>query len=196
MNPGIFGERIALLVALCLHTVLVVTRVSRFWYRNWVRSKDWARAEIIQHQEALELNIKVPRPWRVMPGQFVYVCAPRVSFSSIFQPRPFSVAFWLEDNKGNSTSISLLIKPQKGFTNKLMKYAKDQTSHRRLLIGLDGPYGQAIDTRPYCALLLFATGIGVASKIPLIKWALEEHRSRRNAVRRIHLVWQLEHECR
>jgi predicted ferric reductase len=183
-------ERITLIVAISLHGAITLLRLAKVAYRNTLRKSQWSRARITRRDEALIITLPVPRPWIIKPPQYIYLWIPWLSFRSLFQTHPFSVAWWSENEEGQATSVSLLVKPQHGLTNRLMR-----SSRNEFRVAIDGPYGKSIDTSRYGTLILLATGVGIAAQIPLIKQALAEYKAGRTSIQRIRLIWQMEYDC-
>lgn len=184
-------KRILLMIAVSIHTGITLLRLGRLVYRNTLRKSLWSRARIIKRDDALELSLSVPRPWKIKPGESIYVCVPGLSLGSFLEWHPFSIAWWSANEKGQATSISLLIKQQHGLTSRLMRYP----SRKDFYVVIDGPYGQSIDTSRYGTLILLATDVGIAAQMPLIKQTLAEYKTGRTSVRKICLIWQMEQEC-
>jgi predicted ferric reductase len=184
--------RIALSSALGLFAVCAFMRGVRIVFRNFTWKKQWARATVFPGKDVMEIQIKVPRPWVVKPGQYLYLWAPKVSNLSIFQSHPFSIAWWADNVDGRTVTISLLVEPHHGITNSLRHKSNLNHSFR---VAVDGPYGRAVDTSSYSTLVLFATGIGIAAMMPLLKGAITQSKAAITVLRRISVVWQLEDEC-
>lgn len=190
------GEKIAfaticVLVSISLLVFTDTLRIGRILFFNLVYRQPFPKAKVIRRHDIVEILITLPRPWRIQPGQYVYLWAPAVSFGALVQMHPFSVAWWQSGPDGNATSISLLVKPQRGFTEKLVRCAGNDTWMR---VGLDGPYGGAAGIRDFGSVTMFATGIGIAQQIPFIKHLLQTQHDGRGSIRRMSLVWQLDQE--
>lgn len=180
-------NKILILTAIGLMLWINSIRMFSILYRNLAHRMPWTRAQMIRRNDALELLVHIPRPWKVKAGEFIYL----VSFPWFAQSHPFSIAWWQEEEDGQCLIISLLIKPQNGFTKHLFHIA-----HRThwLRVAIDGPYSQSLDITTYGTIVMFATGIGIATQIPLIKQALEDYRKCQTAIRRVSLIWQLDQE--
>lgn len=169
--------------AIALHIALSV-------YRNIVRGSFAGRAEIQQlSDDALQVSLKVRRPWKFEAGQYIYLCVPGVSFCAWFQYHPFAVSWWHRDENGD-TEVVFLIQPRKGFTRNLKRYAGSS-----LRAFIEGPYGIEKDLGAYGNVVLFATGIGIAGHLPYIRRLLEGHNNREVKTGRISLFWQIDKEC-
>lgn len=186
-------ERILLIIAISIHASVTLLRLARVIYRNGLRKRLWSRARIIKRDDAFELSLNVARPWTVQPGQYIYLWVPGLSPGSFLQWHPFSIAWWVTNEAGQATSISLLVKPQHGLTSRLMRCPPSQ---KDFYVAIDGPYGQSIDTSRYGTLILLATGVGIAAQMPIIKQALAQYKAGQTSVRRICVVWQMEQECK
>ena len=180
------------MVAVSIHASLTLLRVGRVVYRNTLRKSLWSKARITKCAEAFEVTLSVPRPFRLKPNQYIYLCVPGLTPGSFLEWHPFSVSWWSCNDAGQATSLSLLVKPQHGFTQRLMRCAQPEQG---FYVAIDGPYGQGIDTSRYGTLILLATGIGIAAQMPLIKQTLAEYKAGRTSVRKICVIWQMDREC-
>jgi NAD(P)H-flavin reductase len=57
---------------------------------------------------------------------------------------------------------------------------------------IEGPYGKEIHLDEYGTVLLFVTGISIASQLPYIKQLLENFHNYDAKTRRIALFWQVD----
>ena len=158
-----------------------------FIFRNFALGRSMATAKITQHSGAMQVNIKVPRPWEVKPGQYIFLTIPAAGITSVLQSHPFMIAWW--ERNGDGLTISLLIKPRRGFTRKL-----GGITNRDHLAFIDGPYGPDHAFGEYGTVLMFATGIGIAGHMSYIKDLVRGYNSCEVRTRRIVLVWQLDDE--
>ena len=97
------GKSIYLIVEAGLLLLLTLLRTLIAVYKNWARGKSWTSAKLLKRSEAVELQINLPRPWRVEPGHFIYLWSPAVSFWSFCQSHPFTIAWWVDDDGGYAT---------------------------------------------------------------------------------------------
>lgn len=86
--------------------------------------------------------------------------------------------------------LSLLIKPQAGFTHKLRRHI----GATNLMTLIDGPYGRSESYSKYGNVVMFATGIGIAAQLPHIKELLRQCKNCQACTKTIHVVWQLDKE--
>lgn len=160
-----------------------------FVFRNFSRGKWLASAEISEVPQATKIDIKVPRPWKIKAGQYIYLTIPAAGFTSAIQSHPFMIAWWVRN--GDGLTISLLVKTRRGFTTQLSGLAK-----RPLTAFIDGPYGIEHKLGEFGTVIMFATGIGIAAHMPYIKDLVSGYNSCEVRTHRILLVWQLEMECK
>ncbi|KAK4551693.1 hypothetical protein LTR86_010980 [Recurvomyces mirabilis] len=145
-------------------------------------------------QGCLMVKIRLPRPFPVHPGQYVYLTVLSWSRSS-FQRHPFVVAWWTGQERASSDSrplngtsvqsseslkkekfsknaqdIYLLIDQRRGWTSYIQRFAPTLVMQRAWL---DGPYGLITDFHRYDCVLLFATGSGLFAVLPVIKRLIE-----------------------
>lgn len=201
---------ICLVVASSIFAFHLVVFLTRFGIRNCVAWKRLSTAEVIKHEGAVELIISPARPWKVLPGQYVYISAPAVRIRSFADPftmvrsfmeaHPFTVIWWEEGADGRAERFSVLVKAESGFTKALA-----ETTHHQLRLCIDGPYGVSRDFTKYSSvhnsILMIATGIGIAAHIPYVKHLIDsfpnvEADANREPRRSIYLVWEVDEECK
>jgi predicted ferric reductase len=165
-------------------------------FRNSAAGQSLALADVVKHQDAVELTFRPSRPWKVREGQYIYVRAPGIRSLSFAESHPFLIAWWEAGPDGKAVSISLLAQVRSGFTRAL-----SGTPHSRVRILVDGPYGEHYDTNGYSSIIIVATGIGIAAQLSYVKTFVEsalqgEHKtSSVHNNRRMTLIWQMEEEC-
>lgn len=184
------SSRIYMVVASSIFIVTCSMRYSRLIFRNLRWGEPYAKARITQIQGAIRVRITVPRPWKIRPGDFIYIWMPGVSFWSSFQSHPFMVSWWDQNVDGKGANIYLLVKPKSGFTQKLLRHSGSEA----LRVWIDGPYGRTSDIGDYGSVIMFATGIGIAAQVPYIKQLLRGFQEYRVRTKSILLVWQLDSE--
>ena len=87
-------------------------------------------------------------------------------------------------------TISLLVESRGGFTAEL-----DRHTNKKLLALIDGPYGIHHDFGEYGAVIMIATGIGIAAHIPFIKDLISGYNGCTVKTRRIRLIWEIQEQC-
>ena len=180
------SRRLFVYLAAGVFVILVLLRISRLLLRNVTRSKAGGSTVVTQIQDTVRVQIKVPRPWKIRAGQYVYIWMSGVSFWSTFQSHPFVISWW-DDVQGKGVNIYLLISPRSGFTGKLLRH----TGSRALSCWIDGPYGLWLNAADYGSVLMFATGIGIAAQVPYVKEILQMRRESKARTQNISLIWQL-----
>lgn len=144
-------------------------------------------AQIHPHHEITMLDIGLPLKWRVQPGQYVQLWAPRGGLRATFQLPSFVVAYWRDHD--DRRTIYLLFRP--GIWRLLARLSEKNHKSSISIIAV-GPHGYSYDFRSFGTVLLIANDIGIAGILPYIK-ALVEASKRRNAmVRKLEIVWQME----
>ena len=137
--------------------------------------------------QAVQLWIKLRRPWKIYPGQYVYVTAPHQGALGLLQAHPYVIA-WVEDSiKPRERRIVLLVETRRGFS-KDIRYG--QVEGESVL--LDGPYGRSGKIDGYDKVLFLAQGVGIAAHLLYVRHLLEAHKRKTARVRRISLVWTIE----
>jgi predicted ferric reductase len=172
-----------------------------FAFRNVAYGRKFARARVTQPADqykpdkslvdtsnVLQVDITVPRPWRVKAGEFVFLSIPKLGIFTGLRGHPFMVSWWERDLKG--LTISLLVKSRAGFTAELSKHL-----NKSLLAFVDGPYGTDHGFGEYGTVIMLATGIGIASHMPFIKDLVNGYNNCEVKTRRIRLVWQIKEKC-
>ena len=56
---------------------------------------------------------------------------------------------------------------------------------------IEGPYGQCDGLGSFGAVMMIATGLGIAAQIPYIRHLLEAHQNREVWTQKIVLYWQM-----
>ncbi|RDL36280.1 uncharacterized protein BP5553_06892 [Venustampulla echinocandica] len=182
-------------VGIYLWTIVTVAHWVLFAFRNFVFGRPFATAEAkrpwnvgldVEDLElsVLQVDITVPRPWQVKAGQFVFLSIPKLGIFTGLRGHPFMITWWKRDRKG--LTISLLVRSRAGFTAEL-----DRHSDKSLRAFIDGPYGIRHNFGEYGAVVMFATGIGIAGHIPYIKDLIRGYNSCEVKTRSIRLVWDI-----
>lgn len=184
--------RVYIIVATSVFLATTQFRLLRMAFRNHVWRRDQTIASVYQVNDAIRVHIKVARPWKVKAGEYIYVWIPGVSFLAVFQSHPFMVAWWDQDIDGKSSSIHLLIKPQDGFTRKLVRHS----GSTRLKTWIDGLYRRPQIFSDYGNVMMFASGIGIAAQVPHIKEILRKYKEHRACTKTVLVIWQLDKESK
>lgn len=174
-------------IALCLLAVTTLIRTLQAVFRNVAHGKAWAKVKIAHKNDAAQVFIFVPQPWKVRAGQYIQLWIPGVSFWSFAQTHPFMITWWHDDVDGNAASICLLLKAQSGLTQDIYQRADPDDS---LMAWVDGPYGAVHELGDY------GTDIGIAAQIPYIKELLKGYRACTVRTRNISLIWQFSKESK
>ena len=182
--------RLSLFVALAVSAVTTLARLGRILFRNTVWGQPYTIASVDPVRDAIRLQLKVPRPWTIQPGQYIYLWMPSVSFWSIFQSHAFMISWWDENPDGEGYILYLLVKQRSGFSQKLLRHVDSD----RLKAWIDGPYGEELNVADYGDVLMFASGIGVAAQMPYLKTILASYNNYRACTKNILLTWQLDKE--
>ncbi|KAJ0100655.1 hypothetical protein J7T55_001359 [Diaporthe amygdali] len=145
--------------------------------------------------DAVRVDVRLSVPWRLRPGQYIYLCILRAGLTSFAQMHPFYVAWGYRDEDGHDHAV-LIVEKQDGFTKKIVAHAHAAEAFSdcpklKALIG--GPYGQEMGLGFFGTVILFATGIGIAAQLPYISELLRDYSN--NETRRIALFWQVESEA-
>jgi predicted ferric reductase len=182
------AERIPKIQAILGASVWGLTQAHRSLlviYRNFSISQPRTSVVIHNIHNSLRLEITSPRPWKVKPGQYVYLTMARPGLLSIFQRHPFMIA-GCEDNE----SVELRIQPRSGFTRRLLISTLGEATHLSGLI--EGPYGRGFDLREFGTVVLFASGIGIAGHLPYLRELVQDYQRSTTKTRDLLLIWYVE----
>jgi predicted ferric reductase len=188
-----YVDRILLLIGFGIFAAFNILRFARILYQNFTRKQAWVRARAMERNGAILLRLELPRPWKIQPGDFIYLRCLSISLWSLFESHPFYITWWEEDENlnGHTTTVFLLVSPQHGFTSRLLH----RSNHNRpLQMVIDGPFGRAVNTSNYGTIVLFGTGIGIAPLMSFIKATMDGHKAGRTSVRRMSLIWEIDRE--
>jgi len=155
------------------------------------------------------VDVEVSRAWSFRPGQYMYLYMPCLG---LWTSHPFTVA-WTSAGTGNlntsekrsssdsiatllggseTTTMSVLIKGQDGFTKKLLDKAEESPEGRIKAMALaEGPFGGIHSLKSYGTLLLVAGGIGITHPMSYLHEVVTNFASRKTATRKVHLVWMI-----
>lgn len=156
-----------------------------------------SQARIAHFEDTIKVELTLSRPLKVKAGQYINLWIPSLSFWSIFQSHPFTVASWSD---GEQDSLDLFIEPRGGMTQKLLHHLTPGSdgSQPRLdgslprLALFSGPHGISAPVGDYETVLMVASGSGIVAQLPYLKQLVYGYNARKSRTRRVHLVWQLE----
>ncbi|KAH6883860.1 ferric reductase transmembrane component 3 [Thelonectria olida] len=194
-----------LFAAVCLLVLTGCVRFGLVLYRNVRYGRPLSRASVrtitfkrstgedIPLSDAVHLHIRLSRTWKHRAGQYVYLCIPGVSHTSFAQLHPFYVAWWYRD--GGYDYAVFIMQKQRGFTDRVFSHrASEYDKVADLVAVIEGPYGKELNLDSYGTVLLFATGIGIASQLPYVAQLLDGYQNCEVKTRRITLFWQVDSE--
>lgn len=139
--------------------------------------------------EAVIMQVAVRRPWKVLPGQYVYITIPSWHRGGV-QSHPYMIAWSSEPDDKVSTDLLLFIDCRQGFSGTL------KSAYCPPSVIVDGPYGTSPALDNYDKVLFIAGGIGVAAHLLSIRHLLLAHNNHKARVRRLSFLWVLETECK
>ncbi|CRK11329.1 hypothetical protein BN1708_010134, partial [Verticillium longisporum] len=187
----------------CLGLVWLI-RLSMMVYRNVQLGAPSSRVAVrtitfelgetsIPVEDAVHIHIRLPRPWNIRAGQYVYLTVPAVSHTAVVQSHPFYIAWWYRVN--DDDYIVLIAQKRQGFTQKIF-HMKDNklTNNYRSRAFIDGPYGQDMNLDAYDNVVLFATGIGIAGQLSHVAQLLRSYYDCGVKTKRVTLFWQVDAE--
>lgn len=185
-----FYLRIYLITTVSIFTGTTIFRFICIFFRNMTRSKFYSTTNLIMINNIIRAEITIPQICNIHAGDYVYIWIPGISLLSFFQSHPFMIAWWDHNLTSNTTTITLLLKPQKGFTQHLCR----QIQSPNLKTWIEGPYKSIRNIEDYGRVVMFASGIGIAAQVPYIKALLEGAKNYSIHTRNILLIWQLDEE--
>ncbi|KAJ6093451.1 hypothetical protein N7486_008740 [Penicillium sp. IBT 16267x] len=184
------------------------SRVLILLWRNCAKRRTTATVEALPGSVA-KVEVEVARAWKFRPGQYMYLYMPCLG---LWTSHPFTVA-WASTGESNlnhnekrsssdslgallggseTTTMSVLIKGQDGFTKKLLQKAEDSPEGRIPAMALaEGPFGGLHSLKSYGTLLLIAGGIGITHPMSYLHEVVTNFTSRTSATRKVHLVWMI-----
>ncbi|KAJ5648628.1 Riboflavin synthase-like beta-barrel [Penicillium lividum] len=184
------------------------SRVLILLWRNCSKRPTTATVEALSGSVA-KVEVEVARSWKFRPGQYMYLYVPCLG---LWTSHPFTVAWastgesTLSHNEKRSssdsfasllghsetTTMSVLIKGQDGFTKKLLQKVEDSPEGRIKALALaEGPFGGLHSLKSYGTLLLIAGGIGITHPMSYLHEVVTNFTSRTSATRKVHLVWMI-----
>ncbi|KAH9905233.1 ferric reductase transmembrane component 3 [Xylariomycetidae sp. FL2044] len=212
-----------LLVALCLQIFMGGLRYGQILYRNsWHLMPDHrASIRIISYKQsgrhsisgdgvpspradialsdAVHVHVRLARAWTPRAGQYIYLCVPGASRTSIAQLDPLYVAWWYQES--GSTCVVLIVQKQRGFSERLFTHRGggssidgEADSGSQMKAFVEGPYGRELPLDLYGTVLLIASGIGIAGQLSYVAQLLGDYHNGRTKTRRIALLWEVESE--
>ncbi|OHE90321.1 FAD-binding domain-containing protein [Colletotrichum orchidophilum] len=170
-------------VYLAVTVLITFSQVGLMAFRNKTMGRTFGRAYINHDAGAVRVSIQLSRPLAFEAGQYLLLWMPRVR---LLESHPFVVTSWAEAEQG---IVDLFIEPRRGFTSSLVRYSHEQAVPR--LAFLSGPHGVSVPVWDYEAVLMVATGHGIAAQAPYLKKLVYGYNHCRGRTRQIHLVWQV-----
>ncbi|KXH48215.1 FAD-binding domain-containing protein [Colletotrichum salicis] len=172
-----------LYVYLAVVALISFSQVSLMAFRNKRMGRTFGRAYINHDAGAVRVSIQLSRPLAFEAGQYLLLWMPRVR---LLESHPFVVTSWAE---AEQDIVDLFIEPRRGFTSSLVRYSHEHAVPR--LAFLSGPHGVSVPVWDYEAVLMVATGHGIAAQAPYLKKLVYGYNHCRGRTRQIHLIWQV-----
>ncbi|KAJ5589610.1 hypothetical protein N7537_012288 [Penicillium hordei] len=192
------SARLYVYVALGILGLTTLLELANYLYRNGIFSGRGApRAlvsflskkipgESVPRITAANIQIILPRPVHVEPGQYINLWMPSVSLWLWTQTHPFTIISW---SRGRQDTLKLLVQPRNGFSADLVRYGALPTDSSVLFLALfTGPYGLTEDVDPYETTLIIATGFGIATSILYLKKMIHGYNICTSQTRRLYLI--------
>lgn len=183
----------------CVVALINLYYLTYFIYRNFRIGHPWPIARICKVDTAIQIDITIPLLPVIKPGQYVTLWLPGVEFWS---SHPFMVASSEDIKEGVSTRLSLLAKPENGFTLKLWnkldliesfyrdKGIDDKTAVLEHSICFAGPFSGTAHFHNLDRVIMLATGFGIVSMLSYVEDFIGQYKSYK--LKKICLVWIME----
>ncbi|KAL5382855.1 hypothetical protein PMIN06_010598 [Paraphaeosphaeria minitans] len=130
------------------------------------------------------ITINPARPWKVHPGQYVYLTVAKAGMLSRFQRHPFMVASPVLSN-----SIELHVWPQKGFTKRLLRLSEQ---YQYCEAWIEGPYGRSIDLREFGTVVIIASEMGITGHLAYLRDLVQKQDDFNTKIRDVVFIWSIE----
>ncbi|KAK4551297.1 hypothetical protein LTR86_011246 [Recurvomyces mirabilis] len=195
-------SRLLLEISVVIFASSCAYQVVRRLYRN-VRLSVWkeekwsprlqvARVSMVEdHESSLILELTLARPWKIRPGQFIYLTVSTLRWASFMQRHPLTIVWWdtLDEAAAEpyAVKIYLMVEPRLGWSRRIMS---DPGRLNKQVVWLDGPFGRAHDLHEYSTVLFFVSDVGMFAVLPLLKDLTYRTKVARAKTRRIRIVWQ------
>lgn len=195
--PGV--NIIPIYIYTCVFTLINLYYLICFMYRNFRLGHPWPFARIYKFDTAIQIDITIPMLSVIKPGQYVTLWLPRVEFWS---SHPFMVAGSEVNKQRQLTRLSLLVKPENGFTLKLWeklnfieniyhdKGIDDKKAAIEHSICFAGPFSGTAHLHNIDRVIMLATGFGIVSMLSYVEDFIRQYKSYK--LKRICLVWIME----
>lgn len=179
---------ITLIASNSIWSLSLIYRYSILLYRNHTLNGRSTTAVLEIADDALKLQITPARPWKVLPGQYVYLTIGTAGLFSPIQRHPFMVASPILSN-----SIEIHIWPRKGFTEKLFRLSPPAAGvYHTCSAWIEGPYGFPLDLRQYGTVMFIASGIGITGHLSYLRNLIEEQDCFDTKTRDVVFIWYME----
>jgi predicted ferric reductase len=174
-------------ISLCVWLATYTHRNLLLVYRNFKIGKSRTSIFIVRNIDGtLKVHVCIPRPWRVKPGQYVYLTTARSGFFSILQRHPFMVA----DSVLEGYDFEMRVYPATGYTRRLLGTSLGGIT--QLSAFIEGPYGYGFDLRDFGTVVLLASGMGIVGHLPYIRDLVQDYRHSQTKTRDLLLIWSVE----
>ena len=148
--------------------------------------------------DMLKLQVFVPNTYTWRPGQHCFL---RVPSLSLLDNHPFTIASAgadavLDEKSLDGNNLVFLVRPHKGFTQRLYAYTKANTDIS-LSVLVDGPYGGVSKKleNTYDSIILVAGGGGITASVSWLQYLAKCMKEGHAAVRNVKLVWVVRHQA-
>jgi hypothetical protein len=182
------APRPQVIVGTCIWAATYAHRNILLVYRNFSVSKPSTRIQVESVHNSLQVKVRLPRPWKVRPGQYVYLTMMRPRFFSILQRHPFMVA----GSEAQDHDFQLCIQPRVDFTSRLLTRTLGGT--REFSAFVEGPYGHGFDLQNFGTVVLFASGIGIVGHLGYIQKLVLDYRQSKTKTRDLLVVWHVDNK--
>lgn len=185
-----------LLGGLCLWVSLSgAACIHILWsHRSW--SKTRSDAVATSDGQFLWLDIAMPAKWKSKAGQYVQLWMPQSGLALYSQLPLFYVASHEATKQSDAQpahTLHIVTRSRPRLAGRLM-INEGIPLHRPVSFPVHvlGPYGHPYDFGQYGTVLFILEDVGLFRALPFIRRLVEESRERKNTVRKLEVLWQVD----
>lgn len=188
--------RWVLLGGLCLWFSLSgATCIHALWsHRSWCKTRSDAVAT--SDGQLLWLDIAMPPKWKSQAGQYVQLWMPQSGLALYSQLPLFYVASHEETKQSDAEparTLHIVTRSRPRLAGKLI--INEGIAPQRPVafpVHVLGPYGHPYDFGQYGTVQFILEDVGLFRALPFIRRLVEESRERKNRVRKLEVLWQVD----
>ncbi|CAG8236827.1 unnamed protein product [Penicillium olsonii] len=177
-------------LTLTLQVVNLLYRNGLFSGRGLPRAIPCCKSAATIQNVAIRIKLTLPRPVKVLPGQYINIWLPSISMSSWIHTHSLTITSWAP---GKQEVLELLLHPRYGQSSSIYRQVRalEVRESLSLLALWTGPHGISESVGGYENVILVASGPGLAAVIPYVSMLIHGHNTCTMNLRRVHLIWQV-----